>query len=170
MTAYSNAFGMKCKLAVTAALYLPMALIMLSAAVRSIWYSLSARVTAGAITIGVAGVYAYRIEVFHGADSNDVPGAVTHHLKLDFFPAGDTLSPPRTCVIGESSKPVQRQSLVSSFLRHPRCRRRNLPGCKCRAHNYRVGDLSSANVRADCYGRLPRVRESQAARSLAWCP
>src|SRR5699024_10760633 len=33
---------------------------------------------------------AYRVNVFHVADSNTVSGAVPHYLIFDFFPAGNT--------------------------------------------------------------------------------
>ena len=38
---------------------------------------------------GVAGVYAYRVDVLHVADSDHVSGTVTHYLILDLLPAGD---------------------------------------------------------------------------------
>ena len=37
----------------------------------------------------VAGMHAYRIDVFHVADSDAVSGAVTHYLVFDFLPAGN---------------------------------------------------------------------------------
>ncbi len=40
---------------------------------------------------GVAGVHAHRIEVFDGADDDDVVRQVTHHLQFVFLPAQDRL-------------------------------------------------------------------------------
>ena len=42
-------------------------------------------------------MYADRIEIFHGADGDDVALAVTDHLKLDFFPAADALFDQNLC-------------------------------------------------------------------------
>ena len=40
---------------------------------------------------GIAGVYAHRVEVFHGAHGDDVAHAVPHGLELDLLPAEDVL-------------------------------------------------------------------------------
>src|SRR5262249_52374492 len=37
----------------------------------------------------IAGVHAHRIEVFDGADDDDVVGLVAHHLQLESLPADD---------------------------------------------------------------------------------
>ena len=38
---------------------------------------------------GVAGVHAYRIQVFHGADGDAVVGSIANNLELDFLPASN---------------------------------------------------------------------------------
>ena len=49
----------------------------------------------------VAGMNADRVEVFHGADGNDVALAVTNNFKFNFFPAADTLFNQNLCDWGE---------------------------------------------------------------------
>ena len=49
----------------------------------------------------VAGMNADWVEVFHGADGNDVALAVTNNFKFNFFPAADTLFNQNLCNRGE---------------------------------------------------------------------
>ena len=66
---------------------IPSARMILSEAVRSIWYSLSVSVWHGRDDDGVAGVDAHRVEVLHVADGDAVVVGVAHHFVLDLFPA-----------------------------------------------------------------------------------
>ena len=60
-----------------------------SDASRIRWYSLSVKRLRRRNGDRVAGVHAHRVEVFDGADDDDVVVQVAHHLHLVFFPAQD---------------------------------------------------------------------------------
>ena len=85
--------GVQCKLTVTTALYLQFGNNVDRSGTQHLIFPICQSYSRGDNDT-IAGVYADRIEIFHGADGDDVALAVTDHLKLDFFPAADALFDP----------------------------------------------------------------------------
>ena len=132
-----KAGGMQGKLTVTAALYLQLLNDVDGSGTEHLVLPVGQRHSRSNYD-AVTGVYANRIKVLHGADSDHIALSVPDHLKLNFLPAADALFDQH---LGNGGKP---QTILCNIPQLLLIRSNSAAGAaqgECRTHDYRITDF-----------------------------
>ena len=146
-----EAVGLERELAVAAALYLEFLDYVDSRGTQHLIFLIGEGHT-GSNDDGVAGVYADRVEVLHGADGDDVALAVAHYLELDLLPAGDALLDQD---LSDRRKTQSVGGDLVEFLGSLRDTAAGAAQSERRSYDYRVVDnLGKVHCVLDCFNDL----------------